>query len=80
MLNEEVKVPALKKIVVASGNKVAMGNNLKEALQNLLSKDASNIEKILIQRGFSKDEIELICYKNYLNAISLVERRKEKEI
>lgn len=43
-------------------------------------KDASNIEKILIQRGFSKDEIELICYKNYLNAISLVERRKEKEI
>ena len=44
MLNEEVKVPALKKIVVASGNKVAMGNNLKEALQNLLSKDASNIE------------------------------------
>lgn len=45
-----------------------------------LNKDASNIEKILIQRGFSKDEIELICYKNYLNAISLVERRKEKEI
>ena len=44
MLNEEVKVPALKKIVVASGNKVAMGNNLKEALQNLLSKDAANIE------------------------------------
>ena len=44
MLNEEVKVPALKKIVVASGNKVAMVNNLKEALQNLLSKDASNIE------------------------------------
>lgn len=44
MLNEEVKVPALKNIVVASGNKVAMGNNLKEALQNLLSKDASNIE------------------------------------
>lgn len=44
MLNEEVKVPDLKKIVVASGNKVAMGNNLKEALQNLLSKDASNIE------------------------------------
>ena len=44
MLNDEVKVPALKKIVVASGNKVAMGNNLKEALQNLLSKDASNIE------------------------------------
>lgn len=43
MLNES-KVPALRKIVVASGNKVAIGNNLKEALENLLSKDASNIE------------------------------------
>lgn len=44
MLNEESKIPTLKKIVVASGNKVAIGNNLKEALKNLLSKDALNIE------------------------------------
>lgn len=44
MLNEESKIPALKKIVVASGNKVAIGNNLAEALNNLLSKEASNIE------------------------------------
>lgn len=44
MLNEESKIPSLKKIVVASGNKVAIGDNLKEALENLLSKDASNIE------------------------------------
>ena len=44
MLNEESKIPILKKIVVASGNKVAIGNNLKEALKNLLSKDALNIE------------------------------------
>ncbi len=44
MLNEESKVPALKKIVVASGNKVAIGDNLEKALQNLLSKEASNIE------------------------------------
>ena len=44
MLNEESKVPMLKKVVVASGNKVAIGNNLEEALQNLLSKEASNIE------------------------------------
>ena len=44
MLNEEVKVPSLKKIVVASGNKVAIGDNLKEALQNLLSKEAASIE------------------------------------
>lgn len=44
MLNEESKIPTLKKIVVASGNKVAIGNNLEEALNNLLSKEASNIE------------------------------------
>ena len=44
MLNEESKIPTLKKILVASGNKVAIGDNLQEALENLLSKDASNIE------------------------------------
>ena len=44
MLNVESKIPILKKIVVASGNKVAIGNNLEEALNNLLSKEASNIE------------------------------------
>lgn len=44
MLNEDSKIPALKKIVIASGNKVAIGDNLEEALENLLSKEASNIE------------------------------------
>ena len=44
MLNEESKIPALKKIVVASGNKVAIGDNLEMALNNLLSKEATSIE------------------------------------
>lgn len=44
MLNEESKIPMLKKIIVASGNKVAIGDNLEEALKNLLSKEASSIE------------------------------------
>lgn len=44
MLNVESKIPVLKKVVVASGNKVAIGDNLEEALNNLLSKEASNIE------------------------------------
>lgn len=44
MLNEESKIPMLKKVVVASGSKVAIGNNIEEALENLLSKEASNIE------------------------------------
>lgn len=46
MLNEknQVPIPVLKKVVVASGNKVAIGNNLQEALDNLLSQEAVSIE------------------------------------
>ncbi len=40
-LNEDIQVPILKKVIVASGNKIAIGNTLTEALNNLLSQDAS---------------------------------------
>ena len=44
-LNETSSIPILKKVVVASGNKVAIGDNLEEALNNLLSSQyTSNIE------------------------------------
>jgi len=43
-INEQDALPTLKKIIVASGNKVAIGNNLKEALANLVSQYALNIE------------------------------------
>ena len=43
MLNES-DVPLLKKVIVASGNKVAIGDTLVEAIQNLLSRYAGNIE------------------------------------
>ena len=43
MLNES-DVPVLKKVVVASGNKVAIGDTLTEGLENLLSKYAVDIE------------------------------------
>lgn len=43
-INEENALPTLKKIVVASGNKVAIGNDLKEALTNLVSQYAVDIE------------------------------------
>ena len=46
MLNEESKIPILKKVVVASGNKVAIGDNLDAALKNLLSKEASKTQTI----------------------------------
>lgn len=43
-INEEDALPTLKKIVVASGNKVAIGDNLKSALANLVSQNAIDIE------------------------------------
>ena len=44
MLNDKSQVPQLKKVVVASGNKVAIGNNIQEAITNLLSQEAISIE------------------------------------
>ena len=44
MINEKINIPALKKVIVASGKKVAIGDNLKSALQKLLSQDAVDIE------------------------------------
>ena len=43
-INEESALPTLKKIVVASGNKVAIGDNLKSAINNLVSQNAIGIE------------------------------------
>ena len=43
MLNES-EIPLLKKVIVASGNKVAIGDTLSRALQNLLSQYAVDIE------------------------------------
>lgn len=43
ILNES-NIPILKKVIVASGTKMAIGDTLKEALVNLLSQEASIIE------------------------------------
>ncbi|MBR1802393.1 MAG: UPF0182 family protein [Clostridia bacterium] len=43
-INEENSTPILKKVVVASGNKVAIGNTIAEALKNLVSQEAVDIE------------------------------------
>ena len=53
MVNES-NVPRLKRVIVASGTKMAIGDNLKEALANLLSQNALNIE---IDRG---DDIDAL--------------------
>ena len=44
VLINESQVPVLKKVVVASGNKVAIGNNLEEAVDRLVSPEATRIE------------------------------------
>lgn len=43
-INEEDSVPTLRKVIVASGNKLAIGDNIKEALKNLVSQYAVDIE------------------------------------
>jgi len=43
MVNES-EVPILRRVVVASGNKVAIGNNLEEAIAELLVTEEINIE------------------------------------
>ena len=43
MLNES-EVPILRKVIVASGNKVAIGDDFQTALNNLLSQNAVDIE------------------------------------
>lgn len=43
-LNDKNAIPLLKKVVVASGNKVAIGNNIEEALKNLVSQSAVAIK------------------------------------
>lgn len=44
LINEVTQRPTLKRVIVASGNKIAIGNDLNEALDNLLSQYATNIE------------------------------------
>lgn len=44
VLINESQVPVLKKVVLASGNKVAIGNSLEEALGRLVSPEATRIE------------------------------------
>ena len=43
-INEEDSTPTLRKVIVASGNKLAIGDDLTEALRNLVSQYAVDIE------------------------------------
>ena len=43
-LNSETQIPTLKKVIVASGNRVAIGDTVKKAIDHLLSQDSSKID------------------------------------
>ena len=61
-VNETDSLPVLKKVVVASGNKVAIGDNFTEALNNLVSQNAVDIE---VENTDNIDDlIELIIKAN----------------
>lgn len=66
MLNDETQVPLLKKVIVASGNKVAIGDDINEALANILSQEAIDIEVV----GDDKDEL----IKQIINANNNLEQ------
>ncbi len=53
-INEADSLPTLKKVVVASGTKIAIGDTFASALTNLLSRQAENIE---IQNKDSVDDL-----------------------
>ena len=65
MLNETNQVPTLKKVVVACENKIAIGENLEKAFNNLLSQEAVSFE---VQTTDSKDGLieEIINANNNL--------------
>lgn len=43
-VNESVQIPYVKKVIVASGNKLAIGDDFKDALNKLVSQNVVNIE------------------------------------
>ena len=53
-INETDSTPTLKKVVVASGNKLAIGDNLTDALENLVSRYAVDIN---IENTDSTDDL-----------------------
>ena len=59
-VNETDSLPVLKKVVVASGNKVAIENTFSEALSNLVSQYAVDIE---IENTDSLDELADLIIK-----------------
>ena len=69
VLNNETQIPVLKKVIVASGNRVAIGDDLNKAISNLLSQESLEID---VQNTDTQDGLinEIIKANNNLQESS----------
>ena len=62
--------PLLKKVIVASGNKVAIGDNLEEALENIVSQEATSIDTYTTEDIDDLIQSIIKANKNLTNSMS----------
>ena len=67
---KEAGTPLLKKVIVSSGNKVAIGNNLEEALENIVSQEATSIETNTTEDLDGTIEAIIKANKNLTNSMN----------
>ena len=67
---KEAGNPLLKKVIVSSGNKVAIGNNLKEALENIVSQEATSIDTITTDSVDGTIQAIIKANKNLTNSMN----------
>jgi len=67
---KEAGTPLLKKIIVSSGNKVAIGNNLEEALENIVSQEATSIDTNTTEDLDGTIEAIIKANKNLTNSMN----------
>ena len=68
--DKEVENPLLKKVIVSSGNKVAIGNNLEKALENLVSQEATSIDTNTTEDMDGTIEAIIKANKNLTNSMN----------
>ena len=67
---KEAENPLLKKVIVSSGNKVAIGNNLEEALENIVSQEATSIDTNTTEDIDGTIEAIIKANKNLTNSMN----------
>lgn len=67
---KEAENALLKKVIVSSGNKVAIGNNLEKALENLVSQEATSIDTNTTEDMEGTIEAIIKANKNLTNSMN----------